>query len=75
MRLSFGFVRQGRLRCLYHGWGYGEDGQCAVIPAHPDLTPPKTICARAYGAEAKYGIIWANLSDARAAPPPTPPCF
>lgn len=64
MRLSFGFVRDNTLRCIYHGWAYGTDGQCVEIPAHPTLTPPKTICASAFPAETRYGIVWTNLSRA-----------
>lgn len=62
MRLSFGFVRDNTLRCIYHGWGYAPDGQCTVIPAHPDLTPPRTICAKSYPSESRFGIVWTNLS-------------
>jgi nitrite reductase/ring-hydroxylating ferredoxin subunit len=64
MRLSFGFVRGDTLRCIYHGWGYGAGGQCVSIPAHPELTPPKTICANVYPAAERYGILWTNLADA-----------
>jgi hypothetical protein len=70
MRLSFGFVRDNTLRCIYHGWGYAPDGQCTIIPAHPDLKPPKTICANSYPSQARYGIVWTNLSKAPSAPPP-----
>lgn len=63
MRLSYGFVRGDTLRCIYHGWGYGPGGQCVSIPAHPDLTPPKTICANVYPAETRYGILWTNLGE------------
>ena len=63
MRLSFGFVRGNTLRCIYHGWAYGTDGQCVEIPAHPALTPPKTICANSYPAETRYGIVWTTLGD------------
>ena len=63
MRLSFGFVRGDRLRCIYHGWGYESGGQCALIPAHPDLTPPKTIRAAVYPSITRYGIVWTNLSQ------------
>ncbi len=73
MRLSLGFVRGDTLRCLYHGWAYGENGRCVAIPAHPDLTPPKTICASVHGVAEKYGIIWANLSPTRTAPLPVLP--
>ena len=69
MRLSFGFVRGDTLRCIYHGWGYATDGQCTTIPAHPDLKPPKTICANAFPAESRYVIVWTNLSKSPSAPP------
>lgn len=60
MRLSFGFVRGDRLACLYHGWQYGEDTACRHIPAHPDLEPPRTICATAYGCIEFDGMIWTS---------------
>jgi len=60
MRLSFGFVRGDRLACLYHGWQFGEDAACRHIPAHPDLEPPQTICATAYGCAEFDGLIWAS---------------
>lgn len=69
MRLSFGFVRGNTLRCIYHGWAYGADGQCAEIPAHPALAPPKTICANSYPAETRYGIVWTTLGDDASGPP------
>lgn len=70
MRLSYGFVRGNTLRCIYHGWGYEPGGQCVSIPAHPDLTPPKTICATVYPAETRYGIVWTNLAESPTAPLP-----
>lgn len=63
MRLSYGFVRDNLLRCNYHGWGYEDSGQCVSIPAHPDLTPPKSICASVYPSETRYGIVWTNLTE------------
>lgn len=67
MRLSFGFVRGDRLACLYHGWQYGEDAACRHIPAHPDLEPPQSICAIAYGCIEFDGLVWAS-ADAGSAP-------
>lgn len=61
MPLSFGFVREGTLKCLYHGWGFRTDAQCSTIPAHPDLVPPKTICAKPFFATTRNGIVWASL--------------
>lgn len=58
MRLSFGFVRDNRLTCLYHGWQYGTDGACRKIPAHPDLEPPATLCTDAMEVAEAHGMIF-----------------
>jgi nitrite reductase/ring-hydroxylating ferredoxin subunit len=58
MRLSFGFVRDDRLNCLYHGWSYDSGGQCRHIPAHPTLTPPRTVCLQTFAVRERYGTIW-----------------
>lgn len=60
MRLSHGFVRGEQLACLYHGWHYGQDGVCSYIPAHPDLEPPKTICAQVFPCVEADGFVWVN---------------
>ena len=31
------------MSCIYHGWRFGSDGGCQHIPAHPNVTPPKSI--------------------------------
>ncbi|WP_342077808.1 Rieske (2Fe-2S) protein [Yoonia sp. SS1-5] len=62
MRLSHGFVRGEVLSCIYHGWQYGTDGACGYIPAHPNLTPPKTICAQTYPCNQHDDAIWVTLS-------------
>ncbi|MEP1768822.1 MAG: Rieske (2Fe-2S) protein [Sulfitobacter sp.] len=61
MRLSHGFVRAETLACIYHGWQYDEAGACSYIPAHPKLTPPKTICAQTYACRNADGVIWVAL--------------
>ena len=63
MRLSFGFVRGDSLTCIYHGWQYGADAVCHYIPAHPDLTPPKTLCAKAFSCTERDHLIWVSLAD------------
>lgn len=69
MALSHGFVRGGMLACLYHGWHYGQDGGCKVIPAHPGLEPPETIRARIFNVVEATGVIWVDLEDEAHAPP------
>lgn len=72
MRLSFGFVRGEDLVCLYHGWRWGSDAGCTAIPAHPDLVPPKTLCANAFHACDHGGIVWMAEDAEPPAPPPAP---
>ncbi|MEJ6392485.1 Rieske (2Fe-2S) protein [Gymnodinialimonas sp. 2305UL16-5] len=60
MRLSFGFVRDNRLTCLYHGWEFGTDGGCRKIPAHPEMAPPATLCAEVLPVSEAMGMIFAG---------------
>jgi nitrite reductase/ring-hydroxylating ferredoxin subunit len=68
MRLSFGFVRGDRIACLYHGWQYNTQGQCRLIPAHPDLDVPPKIRVATYPCIERLDMVWV-YSDAHAAPP------
>ncbi|WP_181703171.1 Rieske 2Fe-2S domain-containing protein [Chthonobacter albigriseus] len=73
MRLSFGFVRGEELACLYHGWHFDTDAACTAIPAHPDLTPPRTICANAYACAETGGFVFVRLGSGDIAAPKLPP--
>ena len=72
MRLSQGFVRGETLSCIYHGWQYDSDGGCSYIPAHPDLVPPKSICATTYDCIESGGLIWVELDAPTSKPPMLP---
>ena len=41
--LEFGRVEEKGIRCCYHGWLYGADGQCLEMPAEP---PGSRLCRR-----------------------------
>ena len=73
MRLSHGFVRGERLACLYHGWHYSTKGFCEIIPAHPELTPPRTFCTAQYGVIENTGIIWVSNERTDTLPDHTQP--
>jgi phenylpropionate dioxygenase-like ring-hydroxylating dioxygenase large terminal subunit len=61
-RLSLGKVVDGvRLECAYHGWTYGTDGHCALMPAHPEQVPPAKAQVATYRAASAYGVIWVCL--------------
>ncbi len=70
MRLSFGFIRENHLKCLYHGWEFRSDGSCQKIPAHPDLEPPTTLCVDTLPVIEKFGLIFA-VSDTQKSSPST----
>jgi phenylpropionate dioxygenase-like ring-hydroxylating dioxygenase large terminal subunit len=61
-RLSLGRVVEGaRLECPYHGWTYGTDGRCVLMPAHPDQSPSAKARVATFRAAAAYGLVWVSL--------------
>jgi 5,5'-dehydrodivanillate O-demethylase oxygenase subunit len=73
--LSYGYVENCGLRCNYHGWRYGENGQCLAQPfeeiAHPEARFKDRVRIKAYPVEAKAGLVWAYLGPAPAPLVPT----
>jgi phenylpropionate dioxygenase-like ring-hydroxylating dioxygenase large terminal subunit len=70
-RLSLGKVVEGAaLECPYHGWTYGRDGRCILMPAHPEQTPPAKACVDVYRATVRHGVVWVTLGDG-SSPVPT----
>lgn len=59
MRLSFGFVRDNAIACLYHGWQYDTAARCRYIPAHPDIQVPGSIKVATYASVERLGLVWA----------------
>lgn len=62
MRLSYGFVRGESLACAYHGWHYNCSGECHYIPAHPELTPPRSIRPTIFSVMEHAGLLWVDIS-------------
>ena len=61
-RLSLGKVADGgALECPYHGWTYGTDGRCILMPAHPEQKPPAKARVEVYRAAVAHGVLWVNL--------------
>jgi phenylpropionate dioxygenase-like ring-hydroxylating dioxygenase large terminal subunit len=71
-KLSIGRVcANGELECAYHGWRFGSDGRCVVIPALPQFAPPTSHAAKRHALLAAYGLVWLRLAeDGEAEPPP-----
>jgi phenylpropionate dioxygenase-like ring-hydroxylating dioxygenase large terminal subunit len=74
--LSFGRLESDGLRCLYHGWLYGADGQCKEQPAEPPHSRFfDKIRIMAYPCVEKNGIIFAYLGPGEPPPFPNYDCF
>ena len=69
--LAHAMVEEEGLRCSYHGWCFGQSGQCLAQPyedaAYPELHTRERIRTQAYPVQAKAGLLWAYLG-----PPPAP---
>jgi phenylpropionate dioxygenase-like ring-hydroxylating dioxygenase large terminal subunit len=62
--LSLGYITDGRLTCLYHGWEYDRSGACVHIPSLPaGASIPRKARAIVYRAEERYGLVWVALKD------------
>ncbi len=68
-QLSTGWVEGDNLRCFYHGWMYGPDGQCLEQPAEPEPFCQR-IRIRSYPVEEYLGLIFSYLGEGD--PPPLP---
>jgi phthalate 4,5-dioxygenase oxygenase subunit len=62
-------VEDGGIRCPFHGWLYGVDGQCLQTPAEPDGSRLKnTIRITAYPCKDAGGLIFAYMGPAELQP-------
>jgi len=74
--LSFGRLEDGGLRCPFHGWLFGLDGQCMEMPAEPEESRfHEKICQTAYPCEARNGIVFAWMGPGEPPPLPRIDCF
>lgn len=70
-----GYVEDNGIRCSYHGWKFDPSGQCIEQPFEEAVSTGTkfrdSICALAYMAEARFGLVWAYLGPAPAPLIPT----
>ena len=60
------------IRCAYHGWMFGPDGQCLDMPNEPEESNFKDkVRIRAYPCMERGGIVWSYMGP-DATPPPLP---
>jgi phenylpropionate dioxygenase-like ring-hydroxylating dioxygenase large terminal subunit len=64
--LSLGRVVGDRLMCPYHGWQYGSDGVCKLIPQLADPTNvPGKARVDAFTCLERYGMLWVAMEAPR----------
>jgi 5,5'-dehydrodivanillate O-demethylase len=62
VNLVFGIPEAEGLRCPYHGWLYGTDGQCLEMPSEPaDSTFPGRVKIESYPVRELGGLVFAYL--------------
>ena len=74
VRLSHGTVVGGTVQCPYHGWRFGPDGACALVPSNgPDAAvPPRAHLAVPWGVREADGVLWVAPVDPAGAEPVVP---
>ena len=74
--LAFGRLEDDGLRCSFHGWLFGTDGQCLQTPAEPEGS---RLCEKikqpAYPVVERGGIFWAYLGEGEPPAFPELDCF
>jgi vanillate O-demethylase monooxygenase subunit len=63
--LSAGCVVDGTVQCAYHGYRYGPDGACVLVPAlgPSSAIPPKAAVATAHTVLERYDLIWMAIDE------------
>lgn len=68
--LWFGRNEEGGLRCPYHGWKYGVDGQCQEIPSETEESGMcNKIKLKSYKLIEKGGVFWTYMGPEEHTPP------
>jgi nitrite reductase/ring-hydroxylating ferredoxin subunit len=70
--LYFGRNEEGGLRCVYHGWKFGVNGELLDIPSEPANSRMRcnpNLRANAYPVHEACGIVWAYMGPKESIPP------
>jgi 5,5'-dehydrodivanillate O-demethylase len=67
--LAYGIPTDHGIRCPYHGWEFGHQGQCLAQPNEPEKSSFKNkIKTPAYAIEEMGGMFWAYMGPAESKP-------
>jgi phenylpropionate dioxygenase-like ring-hydroxylating dioxygenase large terminal subunit len=69
--LYFGRVEEAGMRCVYHGWTFGLDGQCLEMPSEPaESSFAAKVRHVGYPCVERGGMVWAYMGPG--SPPDVP---
>ncbi len=64
VRLSLGYLREGRVVCGYHGWEYDNQGNCVLIPSQlPENKIPPAAKIKSYPVQEFNRWVWIFIGD------------
>jgi 5,5'-dehydrodivanillate O-demethylase oxygenase subunit len=63
--LAYGTVEGNSIRCRYHGWKFGPDGQGEEFPAET-ATYARSVCLKTYPTEEYLGLIFCFVGEGAA---------
>ncbi len=67
--LYYGRIEETGIRCVYHAWKFGLDGQCMEMPNEPPETDfSDKVCHAAYPCAERGGVIWAYMGPLETQP-------
>ena len=67
--LAYGIPTDDGIRCPYHGWAFGHEGQCLEQPNEPAKSSFKNkVKTPAYAIEEMGGVFWAYMGPAESKP-------
>lgn len=61
-QLSVGTVEDDAIRCLFHGWKFGPNGQCLEAPGQSPTLVART-SVRVYPTREEHGVIFAYFGE------------
>ncbi|MDX3906793.1 MAG: Rieske 2Fe-2S domain-containing protein [Pigmentiphaga sp.] len=71
--MVFGRNEEAGLRCIYHGWKFGVDGQCLDMPAEPAGSAMiGRMRIKSYPVRERNGVLWTYMGPGADQPPPLP---
>lgn len=57
-KLSPGRIVDGCVECPFHGFRFDVQGDCTLIPAHPERQIPKAMALEMFAVREAHGLVW-----------------